>query len=123
MIWNLVTKTCPKFVTFRFFFSILNKIEKRKKIEEFFLPFCFVNNFSELLFFEINVFDISNMVNFFCFFVVQRSIEILIKPNFWLGMYIVKLMDNTVHNVIYRTIKLTNVTHQIKVGTGNLNDC
>ena len=51
----------------------------------FFLQFFI--NFSALLLCEIYLSDIFNMVDFFQIFVVSRSTEIIIVPNFWLVVY------------------------------------
>ena len=50
--------------------------------------YLFVNNFSVLLLWKINVFDIFDMSDLFQIFVISRSAEILIESNFWLGMYV-----------------------------------
>ena len=52
----------------------------------FFLQFC--NNFLTLLLCKMNFFDIFDVGNFFQFFVRSQSTEILMKSNFWLGMYV-----------------------------------
>ena len=46
----------------------------------------FVDNFSELLFWEINVLDIFNIVDFYQIFVISRSTEILTEFNIWFEM-------------------------------------
>ena len=88
VIWNLVTKTYPKFVTIRSLlkiFQIFKKFWNEKKrighpiIYETIIFFCqVVNHFSALLLCKIYVFEIFNIVDFFYVFVTSQSAEILI---------------------------------------------
>ena len=68
-----------------------------------------VNNFSKLSLCKINVFDIFNMV-FFQIFVISRSSEIMIEPNFFLGIFVPYILKSFAKDVftLIKYIKVVN---------------
>ena len=87
MIWNLVLKTNPKFVTFHLFLKNKKNIQKyeEKDLKNFYdykksiILFQIKNS---TLLCKIDIFDVFNMINFFRIFVITRSRVILIESNF-----------------------------------------
>ena len=52
----------------------------------------FVNNFSALLLYKINIIDFFNMGVFFSFF-ISRNTELLNESKYWLGMYVTCIIN------------------------------
>ena len=89
-------------------FSIIWKINipkwSERRIDCLFIYWTiifFTNNFSALLLHKINVLDILNMVDYFQIFLILQSTEILMKSNFWLGMYESQLLCTKVQSYIF----------------------
>ena len=53
----------------------------------------FLNNVSTLLLCKINLLDIVDIGDFFQIFIISRSTEILIRSNFFLGMYVPYILN------------------------------
>ena len=58
----------------------------------------FVTNFSELVLCKINILDFFDMGDFFQIFVISRNTEILIEPNYWLGMNVPFIHESLLQN-------------------------